>query len=757
MTPEISVSVRELAAFCHRVGDLDARFGPGPTAAEGIRGHRELAADRGPDYIAEYPLDIDYHCGDMTLRLRGRADGYMPSLPMIEEIKTCRIDPARLPADLSRLHLAQARLYAAMLAAAEGFDEVHVRLTWYDLNRREEHPLDQTYGAGELAAFLDDSCERYARWMKARRRHADARDKSVRALAFPFRDYRQGQRDVAELVYKCVHGGGQLMLEAPTGLGKTAAVLYPAIKGLAHDCHDHVVFCTAKHSGRDAAQDTLARFAEEGLIATTLTLTAKERICFSPGHACRADDCRFAQGYYDRLPAAREQALTKRVLTQVAVEAVARQHALCPYQLGLDLLPWVDVAIADQHHVFSLHAAVTARAAQSASRWSVLVDEAHNLPTRARGMYSATLSGDLTTVLEVLRGPTRRAVAALDTAIETLLLTHIPAGEHYAVLEALPAPLLGHVQAVIAAIAEQLAQPGAPARPHPAVQALYFNLLHVVRLSDLAADDFCCELLSEDGAQLRLNCIDPARVLARRHAALHAVVAFSATLSPADWMRAMLGLGAGAVFRRCASPFQPQQLDVSIAPRIDTRLPHREHSRPRLLARLADWLAAQPGNCLVFFPSHRYLQDCVADLRPLLRDRRLWVQPSPGSAPAPGELRELLRTERNVCALCLLGGSYSEGIDLPGDQLASVVLVGPGLPQPDRDNRLQRDYFQRHHGDGFRYASLYPAMQRVNQSLGRVVRGTTDCGAALLIDGRYAWPEYRSLLSAHWQYRVLQD
>ncbi|MFN2327850.1 MAG: ATP-dependent DNA helicase [Chromatocurvus sp.] len=755
--PDIRVSVRELAGFCHRVGDLDARFGPGPTAQEGIRGHRELAAARGEGYLAEYALETTYRRGDLTLLLRGRADGYLPSVPMIEEIKTCRTDPARLPSDLSRLHLAQARLYAAMLAAAEGLAEVQVRLTWYDLNRREEHPLDQAYSAAELAEFLESACERYARWMTERLQHAAGRDVSIRALAFPFRDYRQGQRDVAELVYKCIHSGGQLMLEAPTGLGKTAAVLYPAIKGLAHDCHDHVVFCTAKHTGRDAAQDTLACFAAQGLIATTLTLTAKERICFSPGHACRADDCHYARGYYDRLPAARKDALQRRALTQAEVESVAREHVLCPYQLGLDLLPWVDIAIADQHHVFSLHAAVAALAAQSASRWTVLVDEAHNLPARARGMYSATLSGDFAAANRVLRGAPRRALAALDTALQTLFLAHIKPQADYAVLPLPPTALLAHMQAVITAIAEQLAQPGAPPRPPPDVQALYFALLHFVRLSDLAADDFCCELLAQEGNSLRLNCIDPARLLAQRHAALHAVVAFSATLSPAAWMRVLLGLGDRAVFRRCASPFEPRQLGVSIEPQIDTRLPQRERSRPRLLARLVEWLAAQPGNCLVFFPSHRYLRDCIEDLRPLLRDRQLWVQPAPGSGAPPGELRELLRTQRNVCALCLLGGSYSEGIDLPGDQLRSVVLVGPGLPQPDRDNRLQRDYFQRHHGDGFRYASLYPAMQRVNQSLGRVVRGDTDCGAALLIDGRYAQPEYRALLSGHWEYRVLGD
>ena len=755
---EVSVSVRELVAFCHRHGDLDARFGPAPTAAEGILAHRELAASRGAGYLPEFALETRYRRNGLCLHVRGRADGYVPAIPLIEEIKTCRVDPARLPADVSRLHLSQARLYAAMLAAAEGLDSVQVRLTWYHLERREEHALDQTYSAAELADFLKSTLDSYARWIASRLQHAALRDATAHALAFPFEHYRAGQRDLAELVYKCIHGGRQLMLEAPTGLGKTAAVLFPAIKALAQGCHDHVVFCTAKHTGRDAAQAALARFIDEGLIATTLMLTAKERICFSPGHACQADDCEYARAYHDRLPAAREEAMSRRILTQPVIETLAREHRVCPYQLGLDLLPWVDVVLADQHHVFSPHAAVAALAVQSTGRWSVLVDEAHNLPPRARRMYSAEMSGDFSVVGTLLRGAPRRALVALDSAIQSLLRAHMPAGEVYAVLTAPPAPLLRRIEALIAAIAEQMAQPGAPARPHPAVLALYFELLHFVRIAELAEEDFCVELMADpEGGRLRLNCISAARLLAQRYARLHAIIVFSATLSPPEWMRATLGLEDRAVFRRCASPFMPQQLAVSIEPGIDTRLHQRERSRARLLACLADWLSRQPGNCLVFFPSHRYLRDCVDSLRPLLGERRLWVQPAPGDEKTSDRLPDLLRTERNVCALCLLGGSFGEGIDLPGDQLVSVVLVGPGLPQQDQDNRLQQDYFQRQHGNGFRYASLYPAMQRVNQCLGRVVRGASDSGAALLIDDRYAQADYRALLSPHWQYRVLRD
>jgi DNA excision repair protein ERCC-2 len=753
---DVTVSVRELVAFCHRSGSIDHRFQPSPSAADGQRGHREVTAGRPDSYRAEYPLEYRRDGPRRRLLLRGRADGVDSAAALVEEIKTCRIDPARMPEALSRQHLAQGRLYAAMLAAAEGLPAVTVRLVWYQLDERREHVLEQRYTAAELGAFLASSLDRWEHWLDALARHRSARDASIDALAFPHGAYRPGQRAAAELVYRCIDRGGQLLLEAPTGIGKTMASLYPALKALSRNKHDRLVFCTARHTGRRAAEEALVRLEAGGLHCTRLSLTARERICFSPGRACRPEECRFARGYYDKLPAAREEALQLARLDQPALEALARRHDLCPYQLGLDLLPWSDLVIADQHYVFGLGAAFGTLAAERGERWSVLVDEAHNLPERARAMYSAALDGALLRrARRAARGRLRRALAAVEDSLGALAAAAPGDADDVRTFAAPPPSALEALQAFTVAAAETLLRrPGLLAAPGP-LQDVWFEALAFLRVAENRGADYRCELAAPaNGAAptLALNCIDPARLLARRHGAMHATVAFSATLSPAEWMRDRLGLGPAAVWHRCPSPFAPEQLRVHIDGTVDTRWRAREATRAALVQRILAWAREHPGNCLVFFPSYRYLEDCreLLDAGARADGRRPWVQ-----EPAPAtDLLALLAAETAVLGLCILGGGYSEGVDLPGDQLRSVVIVGAGLPQLGRETRLQRDWYAGRGVDGFAFACLYPALQRVNQALGRVVRGPGDRGAALLIDPRYREPAYRGLLAPQWCYRA---
>ena len=782
---ESVVAVRELVAFCHRSGDIDQRFQAAPTAADGQRGHREVAARRPTGWEAEVALSYRRNQEGRSLLLRGRADGVDRGAAVVEEIKTCRVDPAGLPGALSRQHLAQGRLYAAMLAQAEGFPAVTVRLTWYQLDRGEEHSLEQHYEAAELAVFLEDSLARYGAWLDLVAALARERDASIAALAFPHGDYRAGQRRAAELVYRCIDRGGQLLLEAPTGIGKTLAVLYPALKALGTGKHDTVVFCTARHTGRRAAEQTLAQLEDGGLAATRLTLTAKERICFSPGKACRPEECRFARGYYDKLPAARAEALGLRRLDQPAIEDLGRRHDLCPYQLAFDLLPWCDLVIADLHYPFSLAGSLGQLATERGERWSLLVDEAHNLPARARDMYSARLErGLLRRARRVARGRLRRALAGAEAALAALLPESIEAAAESRPLASPPEAVARALEELGAAAAALLAdRPDVLAAPGPLKDA-WFAALAYLRVSEAWGDDYRCDLLLAeppappsppdaarageacaggrapgrpgrpgDSAVLVLNCLDPGRLLGLRHAAWHASVAFSATLAPPAWMGERLGFRADAVWHRCPSPFLPSQLAVTLEPGIDTRYAARAGSRGALVERLLAWARDHPGNCLVFFPSHRYLADCREGIAAGLRDRQLWVQPTSGE-PAVTDLLALLGEARNTLALAVLGSGYSEGIDLPGEQLCSVVVVGPGLPQLSHDTRALEAWFRARGRDGFACACLYPALQRVNQALGRVVRADADRGAALLIDPRFLAPPYRDLLAPHWEYRV---
>ena len=774
---ELQVAVADLARFCHRRGDLDHRFTPSPTAEQGVAGHQRLYARRPAGYRREFPVEYLHQEERLRLILRGRADGYDPAQGLVEEIKTCRVDPAGIPAAVWDMHLAQGRLYAAVIAAAQhgscGPDESparQVRLTWFNIDTEHEYSQTESYTRDELASFLADTLERFAQWMRTLAALRSARDASLRALAFPHGDFRPGQRAIAELTYKCIDQGGQLLVEAPTGIGKTAAVLYPALKALATGKHDKVVFVTARTVGRRTVEATLHQFRGAGYRGTALSLTAKESICLSPGRACHPDDCPYARGYYDRLPAALAAAVQEPALRRQELEALGRRFAVCPYQLSLDLLPWVDVIVADQHYVFSLSAVLNTLMQSRARRWSVLLDEAHNLPDRARGMYSAKLTraGLLAARAQLAGGTAGKHGKALRLHLDRinrvlLSLQKSPWVEaEFDARAALPDALPRALREFTGATAQQSAEQPALLQRHPALMAFFFDALQFLRVSEQWGDDYRLELRRGSARQslcVTLNCLDPARLLARRHRSAHSLTAFSATLSPLPWTRSRLGLEQGAVTTRTASPFACDQLQVLLATDVDTRFTRRGASLPALARRLRQWLAREPGNCLLYFSSYGYLHDglqAMADAPELAR-RTVWVQCPQQSDSGREQLLELLARRRDVAAFCILGGVFGEGIDLPGEQLSSVVVVGVGLPQVNRDTRQLQDWYQQRYGAGFEYAFVYPGMQKVDQALGRVVRRMEDRGSALLIDSRYRQRQYRELLPPWWHYTYCAD
>jgi DNA excision repair protein ERCC-2 len=755
---EITVPVRDLVAFCHRCGDIDHRFSPSPTGEQGVAGHQRVYGRRPDSYRSEYAVQYRHSQGDLQLLLRGRADGYDPAAAVVEEIKTCRVDPALIPEAVVRMHLAQARIYAAIIAQEQGLAQVEVRLTWFNIDSAREQPLSQTYTREELADFLHSSLQRFGDWLHTLARLRQQRDATLATLEFPYGSFRAGQREIAELVYKCIDQAGQLLVEAPTGIGKTAAVLYPALKALATGKHERIVYVTAKTVGRRAAEDTLHSFADAGLQLSALSLTAKESICLSPGKACHGDDCPYARGYYDRLPQALDAALASPSLQRVDIESLACRFDVCPYQLALDLLPWVDVVIADLHYVYSLTATLGSMMQQDERRWTVLLDEAHNLPDRARGMYRASLAKADLMALK------RSSPPALGAALEKInramlgLLKEQWQEQYYDSREQLPPDLLQALQQFVATTGEQLGQLPALLHRQPLLLDFYFEVLQFQRVADNWGEDFRFECTRDAGRQslrVALTCLDPARLLGERQQPLHAMAAFSATLSPPHWTRAALGLASDSVYRRLLSPFDQSQLEVFLATGVDTRYSQRRHTLRALAETVLAWLRRETGNCIVYFPSYRYLEDCLQQMqRAGLGDlpRRLWVQRRDRGASGREELLPLLEECRNVAALCILGGVFGEGIDLPGQRLTSVVVVGVGLPQFNRETEQLRDWYQRRYSAGFEFAYLYPGMQKVDQALGRVVRGCGDRGRALLIDSRYRERQYRELLPPWWTY-----
>ncbi len=771
---DFTVSVRDLAEFCYRSGDIDHRFTPSPTGVQGTEGHQRVFSKRPNSYTREYAVDYKYRDGKFELDLRGRADGYDSVAGVVEEIKTCRVSPELIPESTKQVHLAQARLYAALVAEADDLEKLDVHLTWFNIDSEKEWTSSYTYSADEMAEFLKQTLKKYSNWLKKILALKVSRDKSIAAMAFPYGDFRAGQRDIAELVYKCVDQGGQLLLEAPTGIGKTSAVLFPALKALAAGKHERLLYLTAKSVGRRAAEHTLAHFRESGFNGVALSLTAKDKICLSPGKACHKDDCPYALGYYDKLADAMEAAISGPSLTKQDVEHLANRFEICPYQLMLDLLPWVDIVIADLHYFYSLTPTFSQLIEGGDQRWTALVDEAHNLPSRARAMYSANLSksGLMRAKSQLGKKGSRPVVRALENINRQMLALQKEDWQEpvFESRDDLSDALLDVLQRFVAEVGEKMAENPAYLHRMPDLKEFFFDVLQFMRVAENWGEDYRFEMTrlastgsavhSKQSLRLRLNCLDPARLLMSRQEQLHALNVFSATLSPIQWVHAGLGLREDAVCRRLNSPFRSEQLKVSLATQIDTRYKLRSVSLPALAKLLAQWIFQESGNCIVYFPSYRYMRDCVSLMLANGLEQRghtLWQQSSEQGESAREELLELLENTRNVLAFCMLGGVFGEGIDLPGERLSAVVVVGVGLPQINKDTQQLQAYFEALHGQGFRYACLYPGMQKVDQALGRVIRRDADRGRALLVDSRYTQREYRDLLPPWWTYGAYPD
>ncbi len=757
-TPTLTtVAVRVLCAFAARQGDLDLRFTPSPSALDGIAGHAAVTARRGAGYQREVSLSA--RCGELLVQ--GRADGFDPAGPRVEEIKTHRGDAARIPANQRALHEAQAKVYGWMLCQQLGLERIEVALVYFDIDTGRETVLPAWHGAAELRAAFEALCARYAGWARAERAHRAARDAALRSLAFPFADFRPGQRDLAAAVYRAHGAGRHLLAQAPTGIGKTLATLFGALRALPGQRTDKLLHLTAKTTGRRLALDALHRLQARPL--RVLELVAREKACEHPGQACHGEACPLAAGFYDRLPGARDAAARAGWLDKAALRELAARHAVCPYYLGQEMQRWSDVVVGDFNHFFDLGAHTWSLASNEGWRVGLLVDEAHNLVERARRMYSAALHPAPFLAVR------KTAPAALARPMDRLhrhwrALARAQTQDH----QVLPEPPAAFIEALrrhAADVAEHLAQ--AARAPDGGLQAWLFEVLHLLRvadrfdgahsMADLTRGDHPAPrpATARSGRPglpvLSLRNLDPGPLLEPRWQAAHSATLFSATLSPMDYTSDLLGLPADTARLDVPSPFDPARLRVRIAPGLSTRYADRAASLEPLAAAMAAQYAERPGNYLAFFSSFDYLQQALARLRERHPDIPTWAQ-SRGMPEAEREAFVARFTDdgRGI-GFAVLGGAFGEGIDLPGQRLIGAFIATLGMPQPSPVNEQLRQRLQARFGRGHDYAYLFPGLQKVVQAAGRVIRGPSDEGVVVLLDDRYGQARVRRLLPAGWR------
>ena len=795
---EYSVAVRTLCEFAAKLGDLDLRFTPAPSAQQGIAGHQAVAAARaaqgaphgqqgpshGPShsatrYQAELPLAGQYR----HLRVRGRADGYDPVAGRLDEVKTFKGDLARQPANHRALHWAQAKVYAALLCRQQGLAGLTVALVYYDVGRQQAAaPLLQHCTASELQQAFEVLCERFLQWADQELAHRAARDAALAGLAFPHPSFRHGQRPLAEAVYKAARAGRCLLAQAPTGIGKTLGTLFPLLKACSSQALDKLFFLTAKGSGRGlalAAVQTL-RQAQPGLPLRVVELVARDKACEHPDKACHGDACPLARGFYDRLPAARSAAVAlarHQNLDRDALRETALDHQVCPYYLGQELARWADLLVGDYNHFFDSHALLHGLTLANPWRVAVLVDEAHNLIERGRSMYSASLHS------AAWRAARRAAPAALKKPLQRLLRCWTALAqaqtEPYRVLDGPPEALCSALQAATSAIADHLAEdPAASGPAQAALMAVYFDALQFCRLQDSFGAHSLIDLTchpgrpSEPGAldagsrQRRSSSVEstlclrnllPAPFLRPRFEATHCSVLFSATLAPRAFYADALGLPGDTAWVDVEAPFKPEQLQVQIVREVSTRYAHRAASLAPIARLLAGQYQRRPGLYLAFFSSFEYLAQAADALAASHPQVPLWRQTQRMDEAERAAFLARFTPGHSGIGFAVLGGVFAEGIDLPGSRLIGAFIATLGLPQVNPLNEELRRRQQAAFGAGYEYTYLYPGIRKVVQAAGRVIRTLDDQGSLLLIDDRFARPEVLRLLPAWWALRLRPD
>lgn len=745
------VAVRALCEFAAKAGDLDLRFTPSPTAQEGIAGHQAVVARRSDDYLPEYRLTGAYQ----MLTVSGRADGYDPIRNLLEEIKTHRGAVERIPDNHRQLHWAQAKVYGWLMCAERGLDEIELAVVYYNVLSRKESVFQERFTADALYAFFAALCERFICWAEQEVAHRRGRDRGLEALRFPHPDFRTGQRELAEAVYRAARDGGCLMAQATTGIGKTLGTIFPQLKAFPGRQLDRLFFLTAKTTGRHLALEALATLREQPAAQPlrVLELTARDKACEHRDKACHGESCPLARGFYDRLPVARQAAVERGWLDQSSLREIALRHEICPYYLAQEMARWSDVVVGDYNYFFDLSALLYSLTVLNDWRVTLLVDEAHNLIERGRSMYSAALDQ------RAFRAMRRVAPAGLKAPLERVNRhwnqLHRDQEVPYQVYPAAPDLFLLALQKAVSAITDHLTDQ--PTGNESELLRFYLDALVFCQLGEAFGEHSLFDITREEDnvrqstSVLCLRNVIPAHFLAERFRAAHSCTLFSATLSPPAFYTDLLGLPEGTPWLNVASPFRAEQLRVRVTHDLSTRYQHRAASLQPIADLLARQYAEQSGNYLAFFSSYAYLQQVLERFQADHPKVPVWIQSRHMDEAERQRFLEEFRVGGRGIGFAVLGGVFGEGVDLPGDRLIGAFVATLGLPQINPVNEQMKQRMHAMFGRGYDYAYLYPGLQKVVQAAGRVIRTTADIGTLHLLDDRFAQPEVRRLLPSWWE------
>ena len=753
----VRISVRDLVEFVLREGDIDNRkigMSDKDVMAMGGRLHRKIQRQMGSDYHAETAMKLQIPCGEFDLRVEGRADGVIikgdTSEVIIDEIKGILRDLSLIEQPVN-VHLAQAKCYAYIYAKQHSLREIGIQMTYCNLDTEEIRRFLSHYTYEALECWFEELISSYEKWARFQIKWEEKRNSSIRLVEFPF-SYREGQREVAAAVYRTILRKKKLFLQAPTGVGKTISTLFPSVKAIGEGLGEKIFYLTAKTITRTVAEQAFRILGEQGLQMKVITLTAKEKICKCEETECNPVSCPYAKGHFDRVnDAVYDLIMNYNEITRDVIENQSEKYMV---EMSLDVSLWVDAVICDYNYAFDPTAHLKRFFSENAGKkYIFLVDEAHNLVERGREMYSARLyKEDFLELKKMMRVKEPILSKKADEVNRQFLLLKREC-EEYRVLESV-SHLAIKLMNLLAEM-ERFFEKSSESDKRDQVLELYFKVREFLNIHDILDENYVIysEYQQDGRFMVKLFCVNPAVNLQAYLEYGIGTVFFSATLLPVRYYKKLLSIETDDYAIYADSPFPKDSRLLLIGRDVSTRYTQRG---PEMYRRIASYIVgaadAKKGNYMVFFPSYRVMEE----VHSVFSEKCGKISSAVQSPFMSEEDREVFLKEfdeireESFVGFCVMGGIFSEGIDLPEDKLIGVIIVGTGLPQVCNEREIVKQYFSGIGSDGFEYAYLYPGMNKVLQSAGRVIRTEKDRGLILLLDERFSTGRYRELFPREW-------
>lgn len=756
MNKIIKISIRNLVEFIMRHGSIDNRYTSSIKAIEGIRGHQRVQKSYGDNYTAEVPLKYTLTYEDLEIMVEGRADGILieDEKTIIDEIKTTTKDLLLIDENTNPLHWAQAKCYGYIYSMQNELDNIDIQITYYNIDTKSTRILRQSYTLKELEEFFFWLIDEYKTWAQLENDWVNKRNESIKKLKFPFENYRPGQRELAVRVYKSITDSKKCFAQAPTGTGKTISTLFPAIKAMGEDKTSKIFYLTAKTITREVAQNTISLMRKKDLNLKAVTITAKEKICKMDEVNCNPEYCPYANGYFDRINNSLKDILAKyNDYSKDNIEKISEEYMLCPFELSLDLTNLSDVIICDYNYVFDPRVYLKRFFDTKTTDYTFLIDEAHNLVDRAREMYSATLNEEKFVKVKKLISKKdkriTRVIKEIQSYFEDKLEDLTTLDENDLVESEAPLELCEILSSFIKFVDEYLARTN---EENEELMDLYFDVYSFLSISDFYDKNYTTIYTKTfNGMTIKIYCVNPQKVIEEKMKKAKSNIIFSATLIPMDYFMKMYSYDEEDFIINLKSPFDVKNRLLMIGDNVATTYNKRFETSEDIASYIANCVQAKKGNYMVFFPSYKYMDLVFDKMKENYPNINTSIQESNMSEEEKEEFLSMFDEDNKEThvGFCVLGGHFSEGIDLTNDKLIGVIIVGVGMPQIG----IERDIIKDHMKDsnkGFDYAYVYPGMIKVLQAAGRCIRTDDDKGVILLLDNRYSQRRYQSLFPYEW-------